>query len=87
MNQCSSCHEPIIWARTQLGERMPVDAKPDPERGNVILTGAPPHVRAGVLTHGQASGARAAGQRLYTSHLATCPHAARHRRRDRGRRR
>jgi hypothetical protein len=81
-NRCASCDAPIVWARTQRAERMPVDAEPDAERGNVILTGQPPDVRAGVLSRGQAEGARASGQRLHTSHFATCPYAGQHRTRD-----
>lgn len=85
-NACGSCDAPILWARTQRDERMPVDAAPDPDLGNVILTGTAPHLRAGVLARGQAEGARAAGQPLHTSHFATCPHAGQHRRTRRPRR-
>lgn len=80
-NACGSCDAPIVWARTQRGERMPVDAAPDPERGNVMLTGRAPHLRAGVLSRGQAAGARAVGQELHTAHFVNCPHAGAHRRR------
>lgn len=74
-NECGACGAPIVWARTQRGERMPVDAEPHPELGNVILSGQPPHVTAGVLSKGQAAGARSVGQRLHLSHFATCPKA------------
>lgn len=81
-NRCESCGAEIIWARTQRGERMPVDVEPS-AAGNVILTGQPPKRRAGVLTRGQAEGARAAGQSLYLSHFASCPMASAHRKRQR----
>lgn len=81
-SRCESCDAEIIWARTQRGERMPLDAEPS-ESGNVLLTGQPPKRRAGVLTRGQAEGARAVGQRLHLSHFASCPMASAHRKRQR----
>lgn len=80
--ECESCAAPIVWAKTDRGERMPVDADPSPT-GNVLLTGAPPHRLAGVLNQNQAAGARDAGQRLHLSHFASCPMAGAHRRRQR----
>lgn len=81
-NRCESCQASIVWARTQRGERMPVDADPSPA-GNVVVTGEGRERRAGVLTKGQAAGARAAGQELFLSHFASCPMASDHRRRQR----
>ena len=26
--QCGSCHAPVVWAITEKGKRMPVDAEP-----------------------------------------------------------
>ena len=83
---CGSCGAPIVWAKTQRGERMPIDAEPS-DTGNVLLTGQPPQRRAGVLSRGQAEGARAVGQRLHLSHFATCPHAGSHRAQGRRQRR
>lgn len=79
---CGSCGAAIVWAKTQRGERMPVDAEPS-DNGNVLVTGQPPNRRAGVLTRGQAEGARAVGQQLHLSHFVTCPHAGSHRSRRR----
>lgn len=61
---------------------MPVDARPTQLHGNVVLAIEEGQARlvAGVLTEGQAAGARANGVRLYRSHFATCPHASGHRR-------
>jgi hypothetical protein len=72
---CRSCQAPIVWAVTDAGRAMPVDAEPV-EDGNLILeyptlAGAPRLVRtveAGTGTH--------------VSHFATCPDAAQHRRQE-----
>lgn len=71
--ECEHCHEPLLWLTTSAGKRMPVDADPDPDRGNVVRTGAV----AGVLGPSKASAARAAGVPLWTHHVVTCPHADR----------
>lgn len=75
---CRSCGEPVIWAQTQHGKRMPVDAEritggnlelayeaPD---GTSLETPWADYVRAedGVLRH--------------VSHFATCVDADKHRR-------
>lgn len=70
---CSDCGAPIIWLLTVKNNRMPVDANPDPERGNVIRQGD----RAGVLGPRQAAGARKAGTPMRTHHAVTCPYASR----------
>jgi hypothetical protein len=66
---CPDCGQPILWLTTATGARMPVDADPDPHRGNVVLIG---HT-AGVLGHGKARAARAAGLELRTHHKLKCP--------------
>lgn len=66
--KCRSCGAAIIWAVTGNGKKMPVDAKPTTD-GNLVLEGTEPtavYVDPGTGTH--------------TSHFATCPHAAEHRR-------
>jgi hypothetical protein len=70
---CSDCQAPILWLLTANDKRMPVDAKPDPQQGNVLRQGD----RAGVLGKNQAAAARAAGTELRTHHAVTCPYAAR----------
>lgn len=80
---CRSCHIPVLWADTTVGERMPVDEKPTAD-GNVLLhitdDSPTPKLIAGVLNRGQAAGARDRGERLYRSHFASCPNASGHRR-------
>ena len=64
---CKSCGARIIWAITGNGKKMPVDAKPT-DKGNIVLEGEEPvavYVDPGTGTH--------------TSHFATCPNAAEHR--------
>ena len=66
---CRSCGKPIIWAKSEKGRNMPLDAEPmrhglrfliDPE-------GYAHHVPSGVDDLG------------HRSHFATCPNAKRHR--------
>lgn len=75
---CKSCSDPIIWARTEAGRRMPVDAEPVPN-GNIELVGGP--VPTAIVRPGQTTAAAATGVPLRTSHFATCPRADKHRRR------
>ena len=79
--QCSSCQAPVLWAVTTApGERpMPVNIKPDAERGNVFLNISGRELFATVLKRGKASGMRERGIPLHTSHFRECPHAAMHR--------
>lgn len=65
--RCRSCGAPIIWASTERGKAMPVDAQTTLD-GNLVLDAG----IARVVGHG-------AGQ--YVSHFATCANAAQHRRR------
>jgi hypothetical protein len=68
---CPDCGKPILWLTTEAHARMPVDAEPDPHRGNVILIGGV----AGVLGRAKARAARAAGFDLRTHHRLKCPNA------------
>lgn len=67
-NSCRSCGAPVRWVRTEAGRRMPINPDPDPA-GNLVLdvTGL------AVQVDPTATGPK------YTSHFATCPEAARHR--------
>lgn len=74
-SRCKSCDATIIWAITDHGKSMPIDAQPS-ANGNVELR----------LDHGGAYRAKVhagpnghTGQ-LHTSHFVTCPNAAKHRR-------
>ena len=78
-HECSSCGAPIIWAETITGRRMPLDEYPT-KSGNIIL--GQRHEQAPLaLVQTAQSLARLLekGERLYTSHFATCPHAKKHR--------
>lgn len=70
---CNYCDARIRWVTTTRDVRMPLDARPDADRGNVlVLTSG-----AGVLNDGQAAAARARGVELYLHHAVTCPFASR----------
>jgi len=77
---CRSCSEPIMFVIGPKGTVMPVEVRPSAS-GNVVLAYDGKHWNAGVLTPGQAAGARADGQRTYLSHFASCPAAEAHRKR------
>jgi hypothetical protein len=85
--ECRSCHGLIVWARTEAGKRMPLDAEPD-ETANVLLerdlTGLQ-IPRATVFRAGVRVVAERPGTSVHRSHFATCPFAATHRRPRRGR--
>lgn len=68
--RCRSCAAPIIWARTEKGKAMPLDAEPD-QRGNCWFDDG------GKMRVG---GADRPDRLRYLSHFATCPQAATHRR-------
>lgn len=73
MITCKSCGRPIIWARTESGKAMPLDAQPvDAAKveGTCILD-------QGVARFGAID--TAPGVPHYVSHFATCPNAAAHR--------
>ena len=73
---CNWCKQPIVWASTRLDKLMPVDAEPVPT-GNIMLTLDHGRVRAGVLGHNQAAGARDTGKDLYQHHKLSCTHVQR----------
>lgn len=75
--RCRSCQAEIVWAETERGKRMPVDAAPNPRNGSIVLrerAGEAPLAIAGVPDEAFP------GEPRYTSHFATCPEAARWRR-------
>lgn len=63
--------------RDRIGRPVPwfvhIDDQGDAERGNVVRING----QAGVLGPRQAAAARAAGQKLYLPHAASCPFANR----------
>ena len=82
---CAYCQAPIIWAQVGLHSSMPIDAEPV-KNGNVRLyqrqaTGTM-HGRVYATVLGRTALSRLGpGVTLYRSHFATCPQAARFRRR------
>lgn len=73
VKNCQSCGAPIFFAATGTGKRIPLDAEPTEDGNIVILDG-----EACVIP----KGTYLAGKPQYRSHFATCPNAARHRRRS-----
>jgi hypothetical protein len=79
-SECRSCHAKIVWAVTTKGRPIPIDPEPVPD-GNIILeprgtSWRPLPPLATVWTHGAQDGVV-----LYKSHFATCPAAAKFRKR------
>ena len=89
MSVCKSCGAPIIWAVSPGGKFMPVDGEPV-EAGTILLShqqvGEPPVARVQLVDDLERLRAeherspQAGPLRLFTSHLATCPNVATHRR-------
>lgn len=81
VEHCRSCSMPIYWATTPTtpsAASMPVNVDPQ-EDGNVLLSvTASGKLKAVVLARGAE---KPPGRHLYTSHFATCSHAAEHRKR------
>ncbi len=80
--RCRSCGAPIIWARTEAGKPMPVDADPI-DGGNVLLvaTGtATPIARSHPAVDPRIDGLAVEAAPRHTSHFATCPQAGKWRR-------
>ena len=79
--RCRSCDAHIIWARNEQTERlMPLDAKPA-LKGTLLLD-TPSNGREPTLVtsrHPLYAARVGAGDPLYVSHFATCPHAEAHR--------
>jgi hypothetical protein len=71
MPTCRSCPAAILWATTEKGRSMPVDAEPDPD-GNVEIT-YDDAGRAHAVVHGQPPMVTAG--KLHMPHFATCPKA------------
>lgn len=79
VSACRSCGAEILWAHTRDGKRIPLDAVPSPA-GNVYLNESATFARASVLSGALLEAARSAGEKLRTSHFATCPQAGEWRR-------
>lgn len=70
MARCSSCEAPVTWATTTTGKKMPLDERPVADGTFVYV--------AGVARRATPDDDRLHRDR-FTSHFATCPDAAAHR--------
>jgi hypothetical protein len=79
---CRSCGAEIIWARTERGSRMPMDARRVMGNDKNLFVLRDHHSPEGPLAIA-AWGLDWRSDPHYRSHFATCPNADQHRRRDR----
>ena len=82
MATCSSCGAPVVWVKTPLGKKMPLDEKPipykqNPEGKDFLVTDRGETVRCDLVFEGPPTGT------ARRSHFATCPNAANFRKRGR----
>jgi hypothetical protein len=77
VSRCRSCGAPIRWTRTEKGRRMPIDPEPVPE-GNIVLRELDEATPLALSVPPAAF----PDEPRYLSHFATCPDAAKHRRRS-----
>ncbi len=68
--QCRTCEAPIVWALTQNGKKMPLDAEPSAEGTFVLMNGSTWRAKPEDI---------AVHRPLHTSHFATCPDRDQHR--------
>lgn len=68
MSVCKMCNQPIRWATTANGQKIPVDPEPDQLRGTVFLKGE----QATVLRRRELRAAQEAQEELYRPHWNTC---------------
>lgn len=72
IDKCRSCNAPIRWVRMPSGKANPLDAQPS-EKGNV-------RIEENEIGKIVPKDEMIAGEPLYLSHFATCPNAAKYRR-------
>ena len=79
VEQCRSCHQPVIWAVTTGAKTIPVDAEPPLAGGNISLEHRGPGVQplARVLTPTQLATTSFGRKDLRTPHFQRCPDADR----------
>lgn len=68
---CSRCMAPLRWVDMASGKRMPVEAVPMPQTGNVAARPLGSRLAAGYVLH-QGELPRP-GFRVYRSHFLDCP--------------
>ena len=87
---CRSCKAKVVWALTEKGKRMPVDAEPA-VGGTIVLEhtqqGKPPLARVvsgeELSTMRRQEESRGEELRLFKSHFATCPDRGKWRKKER----
>jgi hypothetical protein len=72
VTRCQSCAARIVWAVTERGKRMPVDAEPHPA-GNITLLPLPD---GGATAHVLGKFESAGGAPRHRSHFVTCPQSS-----------
>jgi len=79
---CKSCGAPILWAKTEQGHKIPIDEGPTLD-GNIAIQ--PTDDRKGWLAFvaGPLEAVPGSSSIRRKSHFATCPNAAKHRRKSR----
>lgn len=82
-SRCRACGASIIWALTDRGKRAPIDAEPNPERGNMVLwyddggdAAGEPRVSS-VASVELITGGTVPMRERRLNHFATCPEADR----------
>lgn len=78
MSSCRSCDAAILWARTERGRRMPLDATPvdDDTVGNLFVLRETDNADGPLAL---AAWGLEGTEPHYRSHFATCPNADQHR--------
>jgi hypothetical protein len=75
---CRGCGAEMLWVEMiGTGKRNPLNPKPDPERGDILVVAGSGSRRLGLsvakLTKEAREEAKESGAQLYLSHFATCP--------------
>lgn len=73
---CRSCGAPMFWTRTTNNKPMPVDARPSPNGSFFLEAVVDEPEPIAKFVH---PGDRSNYDELHDSHFATCPTAAKHR--------
>lgn len=72
MSKCKVCPAEIVYALTDKGKPIPLDAEPN-DAGNVLVTYEGGRRRAKVLSPATARDYHGDRRQLYMPHHATCP--------------
>lgn len=80
-SSCRSCGAEMRWVTFPSGKRNPLDTRPDPHKGNIVLLEHPGGWTIAIVLTSDSlvEEARDLGTSLYTTHFKTCPNADAHR--------